>query len=629
MHGNHQFPNPIKSIADFPQDQAKMPSCVFINDQLYQVYEDGDSLSVKSCYIGKKFVKIKCDGKAPSKREGYCCVALTAKQFALIGGSTKGVNQPEIYLFNIETNEWSKPQIISTELGVRVMHRAVTIQTDPSNYDIYLFGGNSLTFCNPELLLFKLSENYGSCFVVPCKGTFPCGRYNHSMVYNDGKIFVFGGINAFGEVLGDLWELDLNISPFSPKWELIINDESMTRHSNILYTKEDGIYVAGGISESGEILHDIWRFSFSSAWEQISVFQTNNLVFTSQNNELLDISKDSVKYLEQFSPLSILNNQFEKLAKQQTEIHQSIMAQEKKIHDLQLEIASLQELKKRINSKGIYKNEIISKTTEEKLRNEVIGLRKKLITLLDQVVESSVRNRVINKPPKSLLFNFSMELMMKLATKTEKFERQKRELQAEKEIYSSQKEALQKLASSSSNNSTEVDKNAEMNNSFVRKLKELETIHNKTRAMNEKLNRAHAKCFEDDGFFIELMSKMSQSEENLEKTQTREEKLKVQISQASHNLDKIKECLAIWKDDDSDDKYFKKKVKDLESEQSSLQEKISNEVKTFVRDKKNILASFNQNLSLMKTTLETSQNTDYNKKLSQVCMSMCDAINDL
>lgn len=600
-------------------------SCIYIRDQLYCIKSSSQGVTVSSSSPNSEFCEIKTSGVIPPSRSGFCITDLSTSKIAMIGGT--GADQPEVYLLDMIRNEWAKICIISTELGARVNSRAVCFKSDEerNEYELYLFGGCCSGFCENNLLMFKLKNKLGSCAIVNCKDDVPCGRHSHSMANDSGKIYVFGGLNEMGQVLGDLWELDLKSSPLSPFWKKISDDPSIARHSHSSFCQDGYLYIIGGFGSNDEQLNDVCRFSSKTGWEKVNVFNSDNLAYGCKEG-FFDISNKLLP-LKLYSPLSLLDNKIKFIYDYQVKMNQILHTKEIEANHLQQDIHLLQNLKKEIQKDGIKSNNIISKETENKLLNEIVDLRKQFLSLSNEVIQINEKNCIVSEIPISLLENHYNKLKIDISRKTEKYERRKRELKFEKETYLKQKEIVDSLKSDTG--IVENDSNYEMNMKYVQKSRELEKLHHEIEKANKKLKSASQKSYEDDNYMIELIYLLSESNNKLNKSLKKEESYKSRVERLSIQTYKIKECLKVWKQDPNEPP-FEEKVKKLQLSLNELQNQIFNDIKEYAKSRKQTVQAINQHLDLFKNFLETNNNIIEGKnKIQEISKFLKELVNSL
>lgn len=101
----------------------------------------------------------------------------------------------------------------------------------------------------------------------------PDARYNHALAYHPAsrQVFVFGGRDG-SRVFDDAWALDLD----SSTWRQLAADSAArppARHTLVMMVDPAGqhLYVATGQTASGEVLNDVWRLDLASeTWEDLS-----------------------------------------------------------------------------------------------------------------------------------------------------------------------------------------------------------------------------------------------------------------------------------------------------------------------------------------------------------------------
>ena len=78
---------------------------------------------------------------------------------------------------------------------------------DVENKKIYLFGGLAKYQATADTYEFTIET--GKWKKLETKGPTPAPRSNHSAAFYNSSMVIYGGINNDGDVLGDMWELNV------------------------------------------------------------------------------------------------------------------------------------------------------------------------------------------------------------------------------------------------------------------------------------------------------------------------------------------------------------------------------------------------------------------------------------
>ncbi len=142
-----------------------------------------------------------------------------------------------------------------------------TAVLDPASKKIYVFGG--LEKYRASSHLYEYSIETGKWRRVETKGG-PAPRSCHSAVFYSGRMVVFGGINADGDTLGDMWELAIDSLTWSQvvfKADAKVPDPRYG-HTTALNGKQ--LYLFGGIVDPDVEVNEFWKFDMDAkTWEEV------------------------------------------------------------------------------------------------------------------------------------------------------------------------------------------------------------------------------------------------------------------------------------------------------------------------------------------------------------------------
>ena len=219
------------------------------------------------------------EGIPPEPRSGHGCALLNQRLFVFGGIQLRtGITQ-SFYEFDIDFLAWTNLSTLDTQGPPSLAFLGMASSRDA----IYLFGGNDKMnsmrplYIASSLHIKILTQSWiFSQLRVSCQKSSlsragilndlyrfdinsmkwtsldarspPAPRFSHGLAFAAGSLYVFGGMSADFEVLGDLHQLELGTSA----WQLIgANDTSAPSarfHAGIV-TAADAIYVFGGLSD--------------------------------------------------------------------------------------------------------------------------------------------------------------------------------------------------------------------------------------------------------------------------------------------------------------------------------------------------------------------------------------------
>ena len=125
--------------------------------------------------------------------------------------ANNSVKWNEVHMFNLNTLEWT---ITKTNAGppIRVHHSVNALISATGNKgkgwkSLIIFGGKQKNGdIMSDIWKFNLETNSWEC--LSPTGCFPCARYRHAAVLEDGTMYIHGGKNKFGSLLGDIMAFD-------------------------------------------------------------------------------------------------------------------------------------------------------------------------------------------------------------------------------------------------------------------------------------------------------------------------------------------------------------------------------------------------------------------------------------
>jgi N-acetylneuraminic acid mutarotase len=188
-------------------------------------------------------------GSAPPGRLNHTATVIGEKIYIFAGIGVGGTDLQDLHVYDTETNSWTQVSgFTGTVPPVRAGHSAATI-----NGKLYIFGGinyldyvdrNDLHVYDPVANSWTLIEGY--------TGSPPSERYLHSASVIDGKLYIFGGYDTFDIDLQDMHVYD----PLANSWANITGSTGPSSHGGLGQGSGviDGkIYLFGGYDSYGDV----------------------------------------------------------------------------------------------------------------------------------------------------------------------------------------------------------------------------------------------------------------------------------------------------------------------------------------------------------------------------------------
>jgi len=209
------------------------------------------------------WTKIATKGNKPTPRAGASVAFGQIKSEDSLGSSaliiTHGYSDKDYFddtfMLNSETNTWEK--IISVIHPSKRIGQAGTF--DARHGKLFLFGGQDVA---GNLIgdLWELDPAKRTWTKITPRGVQPSPRSGASLTYDyKGRLWLFGGETANG-VINELWMYDIA----SKQWSLIDSSNkpsARSRHKTACAYGGDYCYVFGGMDANGNALNDLWQFT--------------------------------------------------------------------------------------------------------------------------------------------------------------------------------------------------------------------------------------------------------------------------------------------------------------------------------------------------------------------------------
>eukprot|EP00741_Cyanophora_paradoxa_P021667 tig00000241_g20913.t1 len=145
-------------------------------------------------------------GRLPEARAGHTLSAVGSKLF-LFGGFSGSLYLNDIFVFDTDSETWSRPAVSGVAPVARVSHSTTVV-----GKKLYIFGGTDGSGYRNDLCCLDTDDMTWSR--PPTKGKMPEARAYHTCVTHANKLFIFGGFNGI-QYLNDVFMLDLETFTWS------------------------------------------------------------------------------------------------------------------------------------------------------------------------------------------------------------------------------------------------------------------------------------------------------------------------------------------------------------------------------------------------------------------------------
>lgn len=159
--------------------------------------------------------------------------------FIVIGGIGKEKEVETIEKFQVHSKNWV---VVLPKFPISRFDHTTVYYND----DLWVFGGKSKRYKDIPLFL-KVNEHSGQIIKTSTKE--PCGRSGHSAVVYKNKMYIFGGSSQSKSLLNDLWSYDFDLNIWT--CEKVRNDQIVkprTHHMSFVIGKQ--MFIVGGVTSS-------------------------------------------------------------------------------------------------------------------------------------------------------------------------------------------------------------------------------------------------------------------------------------------------------------------------------------------------------------------------------------------
>ena len=270
-----------KRVINPPKRRSFHTSCVY-DDHLYifggkDITEGklGDIMKLNLLEKDSEWTMVNPEKGKKLEALAYHTGTLIGDEYYIIGGNNAFLRQsPNIYIYNLKENTLSKIKMEKNDKNENIVYN---LSMHSANYyqaknEIILFGGYSDGNLLNKIFRFNLRNRDTRLQKLQNEENVPEPRISHvSFIFGD-FLYIFGGSVEDGNLLNDLWKLDLN--NFS--WEKIIennkfNDNDLmvpsprSGHALLHINPEDNfVYIFGGKIGNFQEANDLWKYDINS-----------------------------------------------------------------------------------------------------------------------------------------------------------------------------------------------------------------------------------------------------------------------------------------------------------------------------------------------------------------------------
>lgn len=202
-------------------------------------------------------------------RYEHACFAASSKYVYVFGGADQEKNYNDLVGLNLE-----KQQMEKIELAGVVQPEARTYHCGVSFRDqLVVFGGGSsgkTPVNDSNVYIWNPTQKKWISLSLKCEQ--PSVRHGHVMLnYNDELIYMFGGMNN-DTLFDDLWVLDLKKMTWNRQTSSDeVKPSARAAHGGVCIN--NNLYIFGGMDAHGNVLDDLWKYDIlTNKWTQLDVF---------------------------------------------------------------------------------------------------------------------------------------------------------------------------------------------------------------------------------------------------------------------------------------------------------------------------------------------------------------------
>lgn len=211
-------------------------------------------------YAQDEWTQLTPTGDIPSEREGMAVVTIGNAIYLFGGYNNSESNMNDLYRFNPSECSWEELTPDNAGPEARSGHKAVA-------YDgkMYIFFGSGEEGFLDDIWQYNPTTNLWT-EIIPSSGVNPGARSYNSIVLIGNMAWFYGGISDSGEVLTDLWAFNFGDS----QWESYPPYSGDGRHGHIAARKDSEMYIIGGYEGFSAVNSIICYNTGSGTWSTLS-----------------------------------------------------------------------------------------------------------------------------------------------------------------------------------------------------------------------------------------------------------------------------------------------------------------------------------------------------------------------
>jgi len=219
-------------------------------------------------------------GSQPGARQGHAAVEVGRKIY-VIGGCIQEIRcYNDVYVFDTGSKEWSLENVTGEPPEPRGGHTATLVGTD-----IFVVGGANSEKTFGDVHRLDLVQRKWRRFSEPRDGDGaglkPVSRTSHAAaVDGKGRLYLFGGYDADGNFLNDLWILHASqtdeaaTSAPEASWAHLVptGDVPAAREGHSLTFVDQKLLLFGGYVEAGQDMNDVHMYDIDAQqWKNLDI----------------------------------------------------------------------------------------------------------------------------------------------------------------------------------------------------------------------------------------------------------------------------------------------------------------------------------------------------------------------